>query len=105
MNVTLFYNEDHLQKAVAITNSQNPEMLDPMSLAQAEDELVAIMSENLDDLSIASLWGIFFIPQIITDMDEYDDVGVIVHIMIPTSYENKDEDLKSIVLAESVDTH
>jgi len=38
-------------------------------------------------------------------MDEYDDVGIVVHIMIPTSYDNKDEDLKSIILAESVDTH
>lgn len=90
---------------MAINNSSNPELQEPMTLEQAEEDLIAIMSENLDELAITSLWGIFFVPQIISDLEEYDDVGIMVHIMIPASYENKDEDLKSIILGESVDTH
>lgn len=90
---------------MAINNSNNHVLQEPMTLEQAEDELISIMSENLDDLAITSLWGIFFVPQIISDLEGYDDVGIMVHIMIPASYENKDEDLKSVILAESVDTH
>ena len=78
---------------------------EPMTLEQAEDDLIAIMSENLDELTITSLWGIFFVPQIISDLEEYDDVGIMVHIMIPASYENKDEDLKSVVISEDYSEH
>jgi hypothetical protein len=76
-----------------------------MTLEQAEKELVSIMSENLDDLSIISLGGIFFVPQIISDLEQYDDIGIMVHIMIPASYENKKEDLKSVVISEDFREH
>ena len=76
-----------------------------MTLEQAEDDLIASMSENLDELSITSLWGIFFVPQIISDLEEYDDVGIMVHIMIPASYDNKDEDLKSVIISEDYEEH
>lgn len=90
---------------MAINNSNNHVLQEPMTLEQAEDDLIASMSENLDELSITSLWGIFFVPQIISDLEEYDDVGIMVHIMIPASYDNKDEDLKSVIISEDYEEH
>ena len=90
---------------MAINNSNNHVLQEPMTLEQAEADLIAIMSENLDDLAITSLWGIFFVPQIISDLEEYEDVGIMVHIMIPASYENKEVDLKSVVISEDSKEH
>jgi hypothetical protein len=105
MNITIFYYEEHLQKAVAINNSNNPYLEEPLSLERAEEELISIVSEDIEELNVVSFYGIFFLPQIISDPDEFEDIGIMMHVLQPPLFEFKDEDLKHVVLSESLKSH
>jgi len=105
MNITLFYNEGHLQKAVAINNSNNPELKQALSLEEAEQELINVLSDNLEELNVFGIWGVYFIPEIISDTEGYEDIGILLHITTLASYENKEEDLKSVMLSSNLEVH